>query len=362
MTASAQNQKLFPKPLHRFDTAFVNIKTISEFTPQQWDRYVSAHPQGGVFHTSAMHHALAETPKHQPTSMVAVDQDDEIVAMLSSTRIETVTGLASSFASRCVWYAEPICDSTEVGRDGLRRLIDEHERRVGSRIVFSEVRPLFAPGHEKSILQSCGYEYKDYLNYLVHTSSDVDTLWSALRKSARKKIRQSEKRGVEIRIDNTHAGVDRMYDLVAQTYARSKVPLASRQLFHAALDHFDSAVVQIRLASHEGKDVAGGIGLVFGDRFFAWYGGSLRLQGILPFDCLTWDEIKWASENHVAIYDFGGAGWPEEDYGPREFKAKFGGELTHFGRYQKIHSQWKYVVAERGYRVLRGFISSKSVN
>ena len=85
MTASAQNQKLFPKPLHRFDTAFVNIKTISEFTPQQWDRYVSAHPQGGVFHTSAMHHALAETPKHQPTSMAAVDQDDEIVAMLSST-------------------------------------------------------------------------------------------------------------------------------------------------------------------------------------------------------------------------------------------------------------------------------------
>ena len=151
-----------------------------------------------------------------------------------------------------------------------------------------------------------------------------------------------------------------MYDLVAESYSRSQVPLANKQLFHAALDHFDPSVVQVRLASHEGKDVAGGIGLVFGNRFFAWYGGSLRVKGILPFDCLTWDEIKRSSENDVAIYDFGGAGWPDEEYEPRDFKAKFGGELTHFGRYRKIHSQWKFFLVEKGYQTLRGFVSSKS--
>ena len=37
-----------------------------------------------------------------------------------------------------------------------------------------------------------------------------------------------------------------------------------------------------------------------------------------------------------------GAGKPDEDYGVRDFKAKFGGELLEHGRYLKIHHSFLY--------------------
>ena len=43
-------------------------------------------------------------------------------------------------------------------------------------------------------------------------------------------------------------------------------------------------------------------------------------------------------EQGFDLFDFGGAGRPDEHYGPREFKAKFGGELVDFGRDVLVHT------------------------
>ena len=145
--------------------------------------------------------------------------------------------------------------------------------------------------------------------------------------------------------------------LVKDSYKRSRVPLVNVQLFHAALDYFPKDVVQVRIATYEGKDVAAGIGLMFRGRFYAWYGGSLRIAQIAPFDCLTWDEIRWTSEQGGRYYDFGGAGWPNEEYGPRDFKEKFRGDLVCYGRYRRVYSPWKLMLAETAYKFLRGLIS-----
>ena len=71
----------------------------------------------------------------------------------------------------------------------------------------------------------------------------------------------------------------------------------------------------------------------------------------------TWDEIRWSSENGLDCYDFGGAGWAGEEYGPRHFKKKFGGELVRFGRYRRVHSRFKLRLAESAYNLMRGSIS-----
>lgn len=55
----------------------------------------------------------------------------------------------------------------------------------------------------------------------------------------------------------------------------------------------------------------------------------------------------------MTLYDFGGAGWPNEDYGPRHFKKKFGGELVRFGRYRKVFSPIRMKMAEAAYDATR---------
>ena len=333
------------------------VLTHKEIQANEWNRYVMDHPKGSVYHTQEFIQSMASVAKHEPTGLAAVTNDDRIVAMMLATRIETISGIASNMTSRSVWNAEPIFDDTELGRSGLESIVQQHDQNLARRTLFAEIRPMLPDTGERRILEAKGYEFRDYLNYVIDTTADVGTLMTRMRKSARKKIRQSFRRGVEVSLDTTHNGIERMYPFLEASYGRSQVPLADIKLFHAALDHFGDEAVQVRLARHEGNDVAAGISLVFKNRFLAWYGGSLRQKGIVPFDCLTWDEIQWCSENGMRWYDFGGAGWPDEEYGPRRFKAKFGGTLTHFGRYRKVFSPLKTKAAKTCFHLFRRFVA-----
>ena len=46
-----------------------------------------------------------------------------------------------------------------------------------------------------------------------------------------------------------------------------------------------------------------------------------------------------------------GAGSPDEDYGVRDFKAKFGGRLVEPGRFISTHSILKYWIANNGFKL-----------
>jgi serine/alanine adding enzyme len=53
------------------------------------------------------------------------------------------------------------------------------------------------------------------------------------------------------------------------------------------------------------------------------------------------------------VFDFGGAGRPDEPYGPREFKSKFGGELVDYGRDVLVHGPVRLRVSRSAYAVAR---------
>ncbi len=322
-----------------------------------WDAYVNQHPRGSVFHTTWLLHAYDQTSKHESFANAVVNERDDIVALLPCVRVETIGGIASRFASRSLSFAEPLCNANEEGQSALRYLVERHDRAMASNTLFSEIRPLHSPGDERQPLESAGYELQPYLNYLVDVSQKEEALWRKASRSCRSNIRRSQGRGVHIEIENSHDGIERMYAQVQSSYARSKVPLADIRLFHEVLDRCPEGIVQVRVAYHDDRVVAAGIGLVFKKRFFAWYGGASRVRSISPFDCLTWQEIRWSCHNGLALYDFGGAGKPDEDYGPRTFKAKFGGEKVSFGRYVHVYSATRLAIAKSSFRVLRSLFS-----
>ena len=324
-------------------------------TPEEapgWDDYVRAHDKGTIFHTAGMHKVIQATPKNYPWSLAAVNSDGEIVAIVCAVRVETVGSIASRFASRSVWYAEPLCDETEEGSRALEMLIKAHDKAMRGRVLFTEIRAINRQADEHQALTNQGYEFRDYLNYIVQLQGTAD-LKEQLSKSTRKAIRKCAKRGVEIQVTTTHESIDQMYELVAFSYDRSSIPLVDVQMFHAALDILGRDVVEVRLAHLDDQVVAGGITLKFKDRVFAWYGGALRIRGMGLFAALTWDEIEAGQKEGYQYYDFGGAGWPDEEYGPRDFKSKFGGDLVCYGRYQKIDSAWKLKAAKCAFNTLK---------
>ena len=322
-------------------------------SPEAWDAYVAAHPRGSVFHTSAMHSVFDAAPLHQSLAAAWMDDSGKIVAMIPAVRVETYGGFASYIASRSIWYAEPLCDPTYEGEQGLASLIDWHEQKVKSNTLFSEIRPLHASAQEKQVLENNRFEYYKYLNYVVDVSQPEERLWRKVSKSTRHCIRRSERIGVQVSIVDAPDAVNRTYAMIAESYKRASVPLASPELFELAYSMLPAGMLCTRIATLDGKDVAAGFGLLYGDRFFAWYGGALRIPKISPFACLTWDEIRWCSQNGLRYYDFGGAGKPDQPYGPREFKSKFGGECVQYGRFQRIHAPMRYTLASKIYQSLQ---------
>jgi lipid II:glycine glycyltransferase (peptidoglycan interpeptide bridge formation enzyme) len=70
-------------------------------------------------------------------------------------------------------------------------------------------------------------------------------------------------------------------------------------------------------------------------------------------ELLVWDILKWGQDNGYRRYDFGGAGRPEEKYGVRDFKGKFGGDLVCYGRNVCVHAPVIFRLCQWGYKPLR---------
>jgi CelD/BcsL family acetyltransferase involved in cellulose biosynthesis len=338
----------------------INLLESWDQMHEAWDRFVDRHPKGSIFHLSPMIRAYQAARGHAVLPLAAVDPAGEITALLVAVRVQTLPDPFGRVSSRSIYYAEPLCDDDPGSIEALAKLIARHDMFVGGRVLFSEVRPLLAPGPERAALELCGYEFQEYLNYVVDLSPSLEELWMQMRKSARRGVRQCERRGFHIRELDTPGSIEQLYYFLKATYRNARVPVADRSLFEAAFAELHPRGMIKLIATYDGdRPVAMDSLLNYKGRSFAWYGGLERITGVSPFDYVQWYELAWAKENGYSLYDFGGAGWPNEPYGVREYKAKFGGELVCYGRYRKVYSPWKLRLAERAYQFGRTVIAPK---
>jgi serine/alanine adding enzyme len=344
------------------ETSWKAVNLLKDWDQLQpaWDAYVDDHKKGSIFHTSAMIRAFSAAKGHTVLPLAAVDSSGEILALLAAVRVQSLPHPFGRVASRSILYAEPLCGDDPASIEALASLMARHDRIMRRRVLFAEVRPLGAAGPERVVLERCGYVYSDYLNYVIDLTRPLDELWTNMRKSARRGVRQCERRGFHMREVDSADGIGQLYHFLKLSYSNSRVPLADRSLFEAAFAELHPRGMMKLIATHDGPvPVAMDSLLTFKGRALAWYGGLERLTGVSPFDYLQWYEIAWAQQRGSMLYDFGGAGRPDEPYGVREYKAKFGGQLVCYGRYRKVYSPWKMALAERAYYFGRSVISPK---
>jgi CelD/BcsL family acetyltransferase involved in cellulose biosynthesis len=327
-----------------------------------WDEFNAQHPKGSVFHTSHMVRVFQNARGFSPLPLAAVAPSGEIQAMLVAVRVQSFSEVFGAASSRSIYYAEPLCYDDADSIAALCQLIDAHDRAMCRRVLFAEVRPLHASGPERVALEKCGYDYLDYLNYVVDTRQPLEVLWKRVRESARSSIRKSQRQGLEVRHIDSADAVDRFYPLLRETYRRADTPLADRSLFDAAVAILrPQGMIEFTSVYDGDRPLAINAMLLFGKQVFGWYSGSMRVRGASQMDLLHWHEIAWSCEQGYSRYDFGGAGWPNVPYGVRDFKAKFGGDLVCYGRYRKVYSRWKMALAERAYALRRSVLSRSRV-
>jgi CelD/BcsL family acetyltransferase involved in cellulose biosynthesis len=330
----------------------MNITITQTPAESEWRRFVDQHPQGNIFHTPEISQVFSRTGGHRSAPWAALDPQGHILALLLPTQITLMDGILRRLTTRAVAYGSVLCAPGAEGQQALARLLDAYDYAVKGQVLFTELRNLSDLSEIQPLLTAHGFTYEEHLNYLVNLNRTPEEVMQGIGRRTRKNLRRGLRKGkVVVEEINRPEQVAVCYKLLSKTYAQAQVPLTDRSLFEAAFQVLHpKGMVKFLLARVDDAYAAASVELTYKDVIYGWYGGMDREYGsYIPNELLMWHILQWGAENGYRVYDFGGAGKPDEEYGVRDFKAKFGGELVCYGRNTSVHaptllrlSQWAY--------------------
>ena len=200
---------------------------------------------------------------------------------------------------------------------------------------------------------SAGFEYKPHLNFHVDTSS-VEVVEANLGKSRKRDIRTTIREGVKIIEKPIEGQVMEYYSILDDLYkTRVKTPLFPESFFQVLAKHPDARFLLTEL---NGKIIGGTVCVAqVGKCLYEWFacGEDGVYPHVFPSCYATYAGIRYAAEHNMPRFDMMGAGKPDEAYGVRDFKAKFGGKEVEHGRFLCVTKPLLYNMGVIGVKLLK---------
>ncbi len=331
------------------------LHIVRELNANAWRQFVDAHPQGNIFHTPEMFDVFRSTRGFEPTQWAVTFADGSIAALIQPVLV-TLSKLLNTLTTRAVSYGSVLCLPTDAGNRALDLLLTEYVRANRRTCLFTELRNVSDLVAEQPLLKKHGFKYAAHLNYLIDLDLPVEEVFHNIGARTRKNLKRGLNHGdVVIREATEPAQLEACYALIRQTYQAARVPLADRSLFDSAFEILHpKKMIRFTLATVSDIPVAASVDLLYKDVIYGWYGGMDRAYSRhVPNELLMWHLLKWGAEHGYHVYDFGGAGSPDEEYGVRDFKAKFGGRLVCYGRNTCVHRPALLWLSTQGYQFTR---------
>jgi len=330
------------------------MEIVNQLDHCMWKDFVENHPKGNIFHTPEMFEVYNRGKGYHP-SLWAIVEGDRILALHLPVQITLIGGPFRYLTTRDVDFGGVLVEDSEQGRRGLMVLLQEYNRRIPGMPLFTELRNFADQCYIMQALEKYGYTFEDHLDYLLDLRRDSDKILQSFTKSTRNRIRKILRDGNMIVKEVTDINtLPLFYEQLKKTFRAVRVPLADFSLFEAAFNILrPKNMAYFAIAYVNGTPAAAQVSIIFKDIVFGWYNGIDRAFKYCN-DFLIWDVIKWGADCGYDVLDFGGAGKPGEDYGVRDFKSKFNGELVNFGRNTRVNAPIRMKVCETAYQLARG--------
>ncbi len=335
----------------------VEYKIITNFKlidKDKWSKFNKDHPQGNIFQSPYMYKVHNETENYESFIYALVNANDDLMGVLSGVTISYLS-LKTKFSSRNVIQGGPIVLNNN--EKYISCLLDYFNATKSRNTLFTEIRNFDNQLNENDAFQLSSYRFEDHLNYLIDLSIPNDERMTMIDKSKRKSIRKAEKFGVTFELVDTtnELRIKEAYSIIEDVYEKAKLPLPNIDIFlSAAKKSSDENALKIFSVNFEGNIAGVRFALTFKDTIFGWYAGSYsKFYKYSPNELLAWKTLEWGHDNGFKVFDYGGAGKPNIPYGVRNFKSKFGGELTNYGRYNNIYHPKLFKLSKFIFNVLQ---------
>jgi hypothetical protein len=337
----------------------MSITIVRNLPEHVWRKFVDENPSGNIFHTPDMYQVFKQARGHRPQLWAALNHEN-ILALMVPVLLSATSDVYFPLTTRSVLYGGVLCLPTSEGRNAQSELLHSYRSSEGRKVLFTESRNLYNTATIQPHFQKNEFIYDDHLNYLINLDLPEEQIWKNITPSAQRNIKKAlKKQKLEIVEIQNSSQIDEIYAILQKTYTNAKVPLAHPSLFRTAFNLLaPKGMVKFFVGRIDGMNVATSVVLLYKDIIYGWYRGFDREYSCyLPNDLMVWELLKWGSKAGYRLFDFGGAGRPDEVYGPRNFKAKFGGVEVNYGRNFQTNYPFLLKMSKLAYKVIRQFSS-----
>jgi serine/alanine adding enzyme len=327
----------------------MSVKIISGFNlvdHQKWKEFVIRHPKGNAFHTPEISRIFKDTIRYQLLVFAAV-VGDKYEGVLVAVKQKEYKGLLGYLSSRTIVWGGPLVNDTINNNLFISQLLlSELVKNCKYNSVYLEFRNQFDMSLYSELYISKGFQYKEALNFHIKTNKTSDIL-TGISNSKQRQVKKSLAAGAEIIVPDSISQVLEFYNILKILYStKVKKPLPHISFFTSFYSNSGRLSCGIYLLiKYKGRIVGGIMCPVFNNKvMYEWYIGGLdkEYREIYPSVLATYAAIDYARNNMYEYFDFMGAGSPNADYGVRDFKSKFGGDLVNYGRFIRIFNKPVY--------------------
>ncbi len=284
-------------------------------------------------------YSLFNSVKNLSAHAIAVI-DSGLINALAVVTIQKESGIKGYFSRRAIIYGGPLINNHDP--EMLEILLENISNLTKWQAIYIETRNFSDYKVYNDIFRRAGYKLIPSLNFQIDTT-DFIRLSKSVSPSRLRQIKKAQKQNVKWKVAHHIDEVKEFYYILAELYKRKiRKPLFPFEFFE---NFFRSGLGKYLVVIYKDKIIGGIMCPVIESRsIYEFYicGLDNEYKEQYPSVMATWAAIEYANQNNIPLFDFMGAGKPDEAYGVRDFKARFGGEQVGYGRFLKINSPILY--------------------
>ena len=342
----------------------MKILSINNIDRKEWSALVATSATGTWFQSPEAYDFFASMPElFKPFAIGICNLKSETINAQGSLRAVCVgyvtvekSALKQWLTRRAIVIGGP-CLADDCSNEEVSLLLSTLRQQLSTGAnapIYIETRNFNDYSRWKSAFAAAGFDYVPHLNFHVHTDRGWESVEANIGKHRKKYIRLSFRDGASIEENPTLEQVRAYYDILLDLYrTKVKMPLQPWEFFEK-LFHCPSC--KYLLGMYDGQVVGGSVCMLLpGHGVYEWFacGKDGVFKNIHPSSVTKYAGMKYACDNGYAVFDMMGAGKPDEEYGVRDFKAEFGGELVEHGRFLCVTKPLLYKIGVLGVKILK---------
>lgn len=331
--------------------------SFSDIDPTQWQELVKQSSTASFFQTPECYQFYASLSFMKPF-VFGVSENGKLVGILSGYIISDGNIIKRYLSRRAIVCGGALLDE-DVSLIALEQLLVSARKSLKRKAIYFEIRNYNNYSSYKSTFKAAGFDYSPHLNFNVLTP-DRETALKQLNTTKRRDVKLSQNTGAIWNETSNTQDLIEYYEILSNLYkTRIKTPLFPFEFFQKLVLQ---QLGKLFIVKYEGKVIGGSVCVILpGKKIYEWFvcGMDGQIKNVYPSTVATWAAIEYTASNEYSYFDMMGAGKPDDAYGVREFKSKFGGNLIENGRFLCINNPLLFKIGKIAVSIIRSNKKSK---